>query len=192
MIPAATRRVTSSSLAIVRNAQGRQVARKTCGTSGDNATVAQLDRRKFQQTRDFSQTHPSRSALNSALQPKEKKEKGDTVRGESKNEDPLGRPEHAVISTFDLFSIGGPCSYPPPYPSKFQLSMLRRFSWSQQLTYRRPYEGWQYIYQRPERSGDFGTGLYHVRTCSNGSADSLRLQVKTVKIALFVSHAPQL
>ena len=116
MILAATRRVTSGSLAVVRNPRGRQVASKTCGTGGDNATVAQLGGRKFQQTRGFSQTRPSRSALNSALQPKEK---GNTVRDEGKNEDPLSRPEHAVISTFDLFSIGGPCSHPPPYHRNF-------------------------------------------------------------------------
>jgi len=177
-----TRRVVSTSL----TAQGRQVARKTCGVGVNNVTVAQLGGRKFQQTRSLSQTHPSRSALNYALQ-SEKKEEGD-VKGESKNEDPLGRPEHAVISTFDLFSIGGPYSYSPPYPSKFQVTILRKFSWSQQLAHRRPYEGWQYIYQRPERSGDFGTGACHVSACSTGSVDSLRLQVKMVKIALFVSH----
>ena len=122
MIPATTRRVASSSL----TAQGRQVARRTCGV-GVNVTVAQLGGRRFQQTRSLAQTHPSRSALNFALQSKEKKEKGD-IKGENKNEDLLGRPEHAVISTFDLFSIGGPYSYPLPYLSKFQVVILRNSS----------------------------------------------------------------
>ena len=184
MIPTTARRATSNSLAIVRNAQGRQIARKPCGVGGN---IAQLGG-GFQLTRGFSHTRPSRSALNSALQPKEKKEKADVVKGESKKGDPLGRPEHAVISTFDLFSIGGPYSYPPPYSLKFQFIMLRRFSWSEQLTYRRPYEGWQHIYQRPKGSRDFGTSACYIRAYSNGSADSLRCQVKTVKIALFVFH----
>jgi len=108
MIPAA-RRVTSSSLTVVRNGQGRQVSRNACGArtgSGvNNVTVAQLGGR-HPQTRGFSQTAPSRSALDFALKPKE----GDILKAEAKNEDPLGRPEHAVISTFDLFSIGGPYS----------------------------------------------------------------------------------
>ena len=65
--------------------------------------------------------------MNFALQSKEKKEKGD-IKGENKNEDLLGRPEHAVISTFDLFSIGGPYSYPLPYLSKFQVVILRNSS----------------------------------------------------------------
>jgi len=103
----ATCRVTSSSLIIIRNAHGRQVARKAfgarTGTRG-NITVARLGGGRLQQFRGFSQTTPSRSTLNLAFQPKE----GDIVKGEGKNEDPLGRPEHAVISTFDLFSIGGP------------------------------------------------------------------------------------
>jgi len=124
MIAATTCRVASRSL----TAQGRQVARRTYGVGVNNVTVAQLGGREFQQTRSLSQTRPSRSALNFALQ---SKEKGDVVKGESKNEDPLGRPEHAVISTFDLFSIGGPYSYPPPYPLKFQFVILRNFSWSQ-------------------------------------------------------------
>jgi len=103
----ATCRVTSSSL-ILRNAQGRQVARRAFGArkgNGGNFTVAQLGGGRLQQSRGFSQTTPSRSTLNLAFQPKEE---GGIVKGEGKNEDPLGRPEHAVISTFDLFSIGGP------------------------------------------------------------------------------------
>ena len=116
MIPPTARRMTSSSLIAVRNAGGRQVARhatwgKRTGVDGNNVTVAQFSQGNHQQTRGFFQTFPSRSALNSAIRPKEK---DDTVRDESKSEDSLGRPEHAVISTFDLFSIGGPCSCSPP------------------------------------------------------------------------------
>lgn len=110
MIPATTRRVTSSSLAIISSVHGRQVARNACRArpeAGDNdATVAQLGEGRFQQTRGFSHSTPSRSALNFVLRPTEK---GGIVKDEGKSEDPLGRPEHAVISTFDLFSIGGPC-----------------------------------------------------------------------------------
>ena len=148
MIPATTRRVTSSSLSvIVRDTQGRQVARKArvagTGLGGNSVTVVQLGGRKFQQTRDFSQTRPSRSVLNSAHQPNEKR---NIVKAEGRSEGPLSRPEHAVISTFDLFSIGGPYFHPPPYPSKSRVTILRRFSWPQQLTYRWPYEGWQHIH----------------------------------------------
>lgn len=111
MIPA-TRRVTPGSLTIVRNVQGRQVARNTLrtrtGRSGENLIVAQHDRGSFQHTRGFSQTTPSWTSLNFVLQPKEK---GDIAKREDKNGDSLGRPEHAVISTFDLFSIGGPYPY---------------------------------------------------------------------------------
>ena len=106
MIPAMTRRMTSNSLAVVCGAQGRRIIR-----NGNNFTVAQLGGGGLQQTRGFSRTTPSRSALNSAIQPKEK---GGILKGEGKSEDPLGRPEHAVISTFDLFSIGGLCSYQSP------------------------------------------------------------------------------
>lgn len=124
MIPLTTRRVTSSSHIAVRNAGGRQVARHTTwgtrnGVGGNQVTVAQFGEGRHQQTRGFFQTCPSRSALNSAIQPKEK---GDIVRGESQSEGSLGRPEHAVISTFDLFSIGGPWSYSPPYLSRFEVT----------------------------------------------------------------------
>jgi len=107
MIPATTRRMTSSSLIAIRNTHGLQVARNACQVraGGINVTVAQLGGGRLQQTRGFSDSTPSRSALNFVLQPTEK---GDVVKGEGKSEDPLGRPEHAVISTFDLFSIGGP------------------------------------------------------------------------------------
>lgn len=110
-----TRRVTSSSLAAIRNAQGRQIARTVYGarngSGGNNVTVAQLGGGRLQQARGFSQTIPSRSALGFAVQPKETE---DMVGGEGEGEDPMGRPEHAVISTFDLFSIGGPYSYQLP------------------------------------------------------------------------------
>ena len=115
MIPA-TRRVTSGSLTVVRNAQGRQIARNLGARTGTNVSAVWLGGGGLQQTRGFSQTSPSRSALNFALNPNEK---GDIVKGEDKNEDPLGRPEHAVISTFDLFSIGGPYSYLSPCLLKF-------------------------------------------------------------------------
>ena len=133
MIPLTTRRVTSSSLIVVRNAGGRQVARHATwgtrnGVGGNKVTVTQFGEGKHQQTRGFFQTHPSRSALNLATQPKEK---GDTATGESQSEDSLGRPEHAVISTFDLFSIGGPCSHSPPYLLRFEVMVSRRFSRSQ-------------------------------------------------------------
>ena len=171
MIPPTARRVTSSSLVAIRNAGGRQVARQaTWGKRTNNITVAQFSEGIHQQTRGFFQTSPSRSALNSALQPKEK---DDTVRGESKSEDSLGRPEHAVISTFDLFSIGGSDSYLPQYLSRFKVTASRHFSWSQQLTHCRPHAGRQYIYQRPERAGSFGTSAYGIGACDNTSADNL-------------------
>jgi hypothetical protein len=110
MIPTA-RRAASSSLPVVRNAQGRHVARNVrgarTGAGGNNVTVARLGGGRLQQIRGLSSTTPTRSALDLALKPKE-----DIVKGEGKDEEPLGRPEHAVISTFDLFSIGGPYSYP--------------------------------------------------------------------------------
>ena len=102
------RRATSRSLTVLRNSQGHHAR---TGAGGSNVTVAQLGGGILQQTRGFSRTGPSRSALNVALKPNEK---GDSAKQEGKNEDPLGRPEHAVISTFDLFSIGGlySCSSP--------------------------------------------------------------------------------
>ena len=109
MIPV-TRRAT---LTAVRSLPGRQLACNTFGTRtgdcGKNVIVAQYGRRGLQHTRGFSQTTPSWSSLNFVLQPKEKR---DIVEREGENEDSPGRPEHAVISTFDLFSIGGPHSNP--------------------------------------------------------------------------------
>jgi len=145
MIPA-TRRAASSSLTVVRNARGRQVPRNVTwcgertGAGGSNVIVSGG---RLQQTRGFSQTTPSRSAL-TALKREENK---DIVKGEGQDEDPLRRPEHAVISTFDLFSVGGPLSRSSSCLLKFPDAMLRRFSWSEQFTYRRPHEGWQHIYQ---------------------------------------------
>ena len=109
MIPVA-RRAASSSLTIVRNNRSQVPRNATkCGGrtgAGGNVIVSQLGRR-LQQTRTFTQTSPSRSALASALG---RGGDEDIVKGEDQNEDsePLDRPEHAVISTFDLFSIGGP------------------------------------------------------------------------------------
>ena len=111
MFPTA-RRAASSSLPVVRNAQGRHVARNVrgarTGAGGNNVTIARLGGGSLQQIRGLSSTTPTRSALDLALKPKEE----DIVNGGGKDEEPLGRPEHAVISTFDLFSIGGPYSYP--------------------------------------------------------------------------------
>lgn len=110
----ATRRATSSSLTFVRNARGHQVhcnvtrCERRTGAGGNNVIVAQLSGGRLQQARGFSQSSPSRSVLTSTLK---RDEKEDVVKREGQDEDPLGRPEHAVISTFDLFSIGGPYSY---------------------------------------------------------------------------------
>ena len=154
MIPV-TRRATSCSLTVVRNAQGRQVTRVRTGTSGNSIAVAQVGRGRLQQARVFSQTHPRRSALNLALEPNEN---GDVAKGEGEDE---ARPEHAVISTFDLFSIGGPYSCFQPCLLKFPDAMSWCSSWSEQLTHRRPHEGWQHIYQRSKRSGAPGTSVHH-------------------------------
>jgi hypothetical protein len=113
MIPPTARRAASSSLLScatprVATSHVMSVGRET-GAGGNNVTVARLGGGRLQQIRGLSSTTlPTRSALDLALKPKE-----DIVKGEGKDEEPLGRPEHAVISTFDLFSIGGPYSYPP-------------------------------------------------------------------------------
>ena len=159
MIPA-TRRATSGSLTVVNNARGPQVLRnvtrcgKRTGAGGNNVIVAQLGGGRLQQARAISQTSPSRSVLTFALR---RDGKEDVVKGETQDEDPLGRPEHAVISTFDLFSIGGPYFYSPSRSLKSPDAALRFFSWSKQFTYRWPNEGWQHFYQRLERFGDPGT-----------------------------------
>ena len=114
MIPA-TRCATPASLTVVRNVQG-QVARSTFGTRpsiGGKNIVAQHGRGMPQHTRSFSRTTPAWSSLNFVFQPKET-EKEDVIKREDMTEHPLGRPEHAVISTFDLFSIGGLYSNPSP------------------------------------------------------------------------------
>jgi len=162
MIPV-TRRATSGSLTFVLNARGHQVSRhvtrwERTGAGGNNVIVARLGGGRFQQARGFSQTSPSRSVLTSALG---RDGKEDIVREEGQDEDPLGRPEHAVISTFDLFSIGGPYSYSSSRSWKSPDPTLRYFSWSKQFTYRRPNEGWQHLYQRLERSGDPRTRACH-------------------------------
>ena len=105
MIPA-TRRAATSCLIISCKAQGRQFALGAGTSVGCHHISAQLDGGTHQQTRGFSQTTSNLSALNHVPL---RKEKGD-VKSDGKSEDPLGRPEHAVISTFDLFSIGGPYS----------------------------------------------------------------------------------
>ena len=157
MIPV-TRRAASSFLTVVRNVRGQVPRNATrCGErtgASGNVIVAQLGRR-LQQTRTLTQTSPSRSALASALG---RDTDEDIVKGEDQNEEPLDRPEHAVISTFDLFSIGGSSFYSSSRLSKFPDVALRYFSGPEQLTYRRPYEGWQYIYQQLERFGNPGTG----------------------------------
>ena len=110
MIPV-TRRATSSSLTAVRNTRGHQVPRNVTrwgeltGAGGNNVIVAQLGGGRLQHARGFSQSNPSRSVLTFALGGDEKE---DVAKGEGQDDDPLSRPEHAVISTFDLFSIGGP------------------------------------------------------------------------------------
>ncbi|KAF9786356.1 L-serine ammonia-lyase [Thelephora terrestris] len=111
MLPA-IRRVTSGSLTTVRKAQGLQVAQVAFGSrtgfDGKNVTAVQRSEGGSRHARTISHTAPSRSSLNSVLQ---QKEEGGIIKGEGKKEGPLGQPEHAVISTFDLFSIGvGPSS----------------------------------------------------------------------------------
>jgi len=144
MIPV-TRRATSGSLTVVRNAQGHQVSRNGITRlgwrtgAGGNVTIAQLGGGILQQARGISRTSPSRSVLTSTLR---RDEKEDVVKDEGQDEDPLGRPEHAVISTFDLFSIGGPYPYSSSRSLKSPDATLRYFSWSKQFTYRRPHEGW--------------------------------------------------
>lgn len=188
MIPAA-RRATPGSLPVVRNVQGRQVARNTVGartiSGGKNIVVAQHERERPQHARGFSRTIPGRSSLNFVLQPKEK---GEILKREGRNEDPLGQPEHAVISAFDLFSIGGSHSSLSYACCTLPTATLFCFSWSEQFAHRRPYAGWQYIHQRFERSGDPGTGACRFVAVKHDQADSLLFQVKTVKIALFVFH----
>ena len=105
MIPA-TRRTAASCLTISCKAQGRQFALRAGISVGCHHIAVQHDGVRPQQTRGFSQTTPSLSTLNPV--PLRKGERD--VKSDVKNEDPLGRPEHAVISTFDLFSIGGPYS----------------------------------------------------------------------------------
>lgn len=161
MIPI-PRRVASGSLAVVRNAQVRQVTRNALWvrTGGDskNVTTVQHGGRGPNQTRGFSQTTPTWSAPDFVLQPKEKG-------GDAKNEDPPGRPEHAVISTFDLFSIGGPCLCPSLWLSGLLDVMSWRFSWSEQFTYRRAYAGWQHIHQRLEGFRDSGASACCLAEC---------------------------
>lgn len=170
MIPA-TRRVAPGSLTVVRNVQGRQVARNTFGAlaggGGKNLVVVQHGTGRSLLTRSFSHTSTSRSSLNFVLQPKER---GDTINCEARNEESPGRPEHAVISTFDLFSIGGP--YPNPSLSpRVQAPMLVTslpFSRSEQFAHRRPYAGWQHIYQRSEGFGYSGAGACCLAAVKHG------------------------
>ena len=162
MIPAA-RRVTSGSLTVVRKAQGLQVTLNAFGSrtgvDGKNFAAVQRGGRGPQHARTIFYTAPSRSSLNSVLQPKEE---GEIIKSDGKKDDPLGQPEHAVISTFDLFSIGGPYFYLLLRLLKLLDAAFWRFSWSEQFAHRRPYAGWQHIHQRLEGFGDSGTSTCYI------------------------------